>query len=228
MFWIKFRGKTKFKENLNCQKLNLIMSHSLPATNELLTTFAHPSAHISSGSCTPNCTACYSLSQGARRKKRGKSTDKRHRTFLQLPAVWQRRELPSTIYMGVSSKEHTWAWGSRACSELTHHLCRPVSGAPRQSKDFLQFGVHCGAFCTRFLEGTGTDQLRMLHERCVAEAAALTLYVSSFLFIYLVFPSFFPECPQSRLQINDSLLNVLALVSQQLFIDINGIIFPCD
>lgn len=59
MFWIKFRGKTKFKENLNCQNLNLIMSHSLPATNELLTTLAHPSAHISS--CTPNCTACCSL-----------------------------------------------------------------------------------------------------------------------------------------------------------------------
>lgn len=31
MFWIQFRGKAGFKENLNYQNLNLIMSHSLPA-----------------------------------------------------------------------------------------------------------------------------------------------------------------------------------------------------
>lgn len=31
IFWIQFRGKAGFKENLNYQNLNLIMSHSLPA-----------------------------------------------------------------------------------------------------------------------------------------------------------------------------------------------------
>lgn len=78
MFWIKFRGKTKFKENLNYQKLKphyvpLPASTALPATNEFLTSFPHPTAHISSDSGTLNRTARYSLivTHMSRGKKKG-------------------------------------------------------------------------------------------------------------------------------------------------------------
>lgn len=72
-FWIKFRGKTKFKENLNYPNLNLITPHSLPATNQVLTSFPHPTAHISSDSGTLNHTACYRVivTHVSRGKKKG-------------------------------------------------------------------------------------------------------------------------------------------------------------
>jgi len=83
-----------------------------------------------------------------------------------------------------------------------HHLCLAVSGDPQQSKGFLQFGAHRGAFRSYFLRGTGTGQLGMLHAKCVVGAAGLTLCMSSFFFFFFFF-LFFPECPQSRLQIYD-------------------------